>query len=128
MFNRRKPSPAELRNAERRQREDAATRLRAEVPTLLTLELAISESRSGSVLAETRHVRRVVVERAPGHFELPCTDRSCSEGGHDLTREIMASLRGNQRRFEGGHHCDGNVGSGACNRELRYVAVATYSE
>ncbi len=128
MFNPRKQSAAEARSVERRQREDAAARLITQVPKILSLELSISESRAGSTLSETRHVRRFVVERSPALFELPCADRSCSSSGHDVTREIMASLRAKVRRFEGEHHCDGTIGSAPCGRELRYVGVATYSE
>jgi hypothetical protein len=126
--SRRKPSAASIRSTERRQREDTAVRLLAQVPSLVVLEFAIEERRGTASIAESRHVRRFVVERAPALFDLPCADRSCADGGHDVTREVMASLRAMSRTFTGEHTCDGNVGSGTCGRVLRYTATAKYGE
>ena len=128
MFSRRKPTEASLRATERREREDAADRLIEKVPTLASLEIALEEYTPTNTIGESRYVRRFVVERAPAHFELPCTDKSCTDGGHDITREVLASLRSGMRRFDGEHCCQGNVGTGTCGRVLRYVVVATYRE
>lgn len=126
MLSRRKPSEAAMRAAERRDREDAAERLLVQVPDLLTLDLAIEERRGDAAVVESRHVRRINVERAPAMFDLPCADRACADGGHDITREVMTALRAGSRRFEGEHTCNGNVGNGTCGRVMRYVGTATW--
>jgi len=41
----------------------------------------VEERRRSSIAVEARHVRLVVVERAPALFSLPCGDRSCKGGG-----------------------------------------------
>lgn len=126
MFSRRKPTEASLRATERREREDAAERLASLCPRLLTLEITLTERKEAAVIGESKYVRRFVVERAPAHFEFPCTDKLCTDGGHDVTREVLAGLRASQTRFEGEHTCRGTSGNDACNRILRYVITATY--
>jgi hypothetical protein len=116
---------AARRFAERRRREDDAPRLHAEVPDLLSLVIEISE-RKGEVAAETTHLRRVVVASAPAHFEIPCTDPSCQDGGHDVTHGVMRALRERRVSFHGESVCHGSVGSAPCGRVLRYAATATY--
>ena len=125
MYSRRNSQAAE-RAAERRKREDEAPRLNAEVPRLESLRLEIEARRSGAAVGGTAHIRRIVVENAPALFLLPCSDRDCREGGHDLTREIMAQLTRGSAEFEGEHACDGQLGSVPCGSVIRYVAVATY--
>jgi hypothetical protein len=71
-------------------------------------------------------VRRFVVERAPAHFEFPCTDKLCTDGGHDVTRDIIAGLAASKTSFEGEHTCRGQSGTEPCNRILRFVITATY--
>ena len=127
MVSNRKPSEASLAAAARRERENGAARLKVQVPKLETLEIAIEERREGVGAAETRHVRRFVLANAPAMFDFPCSDRSCTSGGHDLTREIMMSLVALKTHFEGDHHCGSNVSPGSCARILRYVATATLS-
>ncbi len=99
-----------------------------EIPRLATLKLDITDG--GAVtFGGLVHVRHVVVPTAPALFEIMCGDRSCKDGGHDLTWEIMRALRASEPRFEGRHECSGSLGalgSGQCNRVLRYVATATY--
>lgn len=126
-YNRRW-SEAAQRAAERRQREDAAPRLLAEVPNLTSLALTIDERRPSGSLAGGSHIRRVMVQTAPALFNLPCSDRSCNDGGHDCTRAVMNALRASQTRFEHESTCHGHLGStGApCEAVLRYVGVATY--
>ena len=73
------------RYAERRRREEEAPRLLTAIPTLESLRLEIEERRAGGSLSEAAHVRRIVVERAPALFVLPCHDAACKGGGHDVT-------------------------------------------
>ena len=126
MLSRRKPSEASIRAAERRQREDASERLLAKVPSLTSLELAIESRRGSAAAVESRHVRRFVVDRAPAMFDMPCADKSCVDGGHDVTQEVMAALRSKATQFEGEHTCPGRVGDAPCGRVLRFVGTATY--
>lgn len=122
----RRSKDAANRFAERRQREDSAPRLTAEVPKLESLRLDLSERRPGVVSAEVSHTRRVVVEHAPALFEMPCADPSCKDGGHDVTHQIMRALQRGETKFEGEDTCLGHVGNAACERILRYIATATY--
>jgi hypothetical protein len=112
--------------AERRQREDRAPRLAAEVPTLATLKLEIEELRAGASVPETVHVKHVAVAHAPALFDLPCLDTTCAGGGHDVTNQVLAALRSRSTRFQGEHACNGTTRAAACSRVLRYVALATY--
>lgn len=121
---RRRNTEAAQRSQERREREDAAPRLHDVIPRLTSLALEIKEARDGEV--SVNYTRRVVVERAPALFEIPCTDPDCKQGGHDVTASILRELRGAKTRFEGEHTCDGQLGRGACNRVLRYVGLAEY--
>ncbi len=121
---------AAQRALDRREHEDKATRLAVEVPRLATLKLEVEDGK-GATFGFVAHVRHVVVASAPSLFEFPCGDRMCKDGGHDLTREILAALRSGDERFEGEHVCDGSVGTEgahACDRMLRYVGTATYRE
>jgi hypothetical protein len=114
------------RTAERRQREDEAPRLAATIPTLQGLRLEVLERTSSVSHPEHTHVRHVVVASAPALFVMPCHDTHCKDGGHDLTQEILAGLRGGTGRFEGKDACHGMIGTVGCSRVLGYVAVATY--
>lgn len=115
-----------LRAQERRKREDDAPRLAAEVPKLVSLRLEIVEMRAGGSIAESSHIRRVVVDSAPALFVLPCRDSECRDGGHDLTTRIMHALQRGEERFEGEDGCRGSIGAGACTRTVRYVGSAEY--
>jgi hypothetical protein len=121
-----KNTEAARRFAERRQREDEAPRLIAEVPALASLKLELSE-RKGEAAGSTTHTRRIVVASAPAYFEIPCGDPSCADGGHNLTYPLMRALRGHAVQFDGEDVCHGNVGSSHCGRVLRYIGVATYA-
>jgi hypothetical protein len=125
---RSRTSEASIQAQERRQREDRAPRLLAEVPGVLTLRLEIEEHRQGAQVPETVHVKHVAVAHAPALFELPCLDSTCSGGGHDVTSQILRSLRSRQPRFEGEHACSGTTRTAPCTRVLRYVALATYKD
>ena len=124
----RRTSEAAQRALDRRQHEDSAPRLHIEVPRLLTLRLDILDG--GPVaMGGIVHVRHVVVAAAPALFDIPCADRHCKDGGHDVTWEIMRSLRANSARFEGEHECSGSVGAmgtSRCNRVMKYTRTATY--
>src|SRR5262245_36083864 len=96
MANLRRNTEAAQRAAARKQREDDAPRLLTEVPNLESLRLEIDVRRETGTLSGGTHIRRVVVENAPALFFVPCADRDCNDGGHDLTREIMTALRKNQ--------------------------------
>lgn len=125
-------NPAALRAAARREQEDAAPRLLSEVPTLKSLALTLEERRhsstgtSGSSDAGS-HIRRVVVEHAPALFQIPCGNRACQDGGHDLTRVILRALRAGQVTFEGDDSCNGATASGQpCELSLRYRGQASF--
>ena len=122
----RRFSEAAQRAAERRKREDEAPRLREKVPFLESLNLDVEERSAGASVPEASHVRRIVVEHAPALFAIPCTDHACRDGGHDLTHQILHSLSNRETEFEGEDACNGQIGSSACRRVLRYVAHAKY--
>ena len=124
----RRSRDAATKFAERRKREDEAPRLLAEAPKLETLRLDLEERRPSVVSAEVSHIRRVVVAHAPAMFEVPCSDPSCHDGGHDLTIPIMRALRSGDEKFEGEDTCLGQVGNTSCERILRYVGTATYKK
>jgi hypothetical protein len=115
------------RAEERRQRADGARRLHDVVPELESLELEIHESREGQPGQEVTHKRYIIVARAPALFEIPCSDRKCCEGGHDVTATVMQHLLGHDRQFEGRHVCAGHLKDGDCAYELRFVASARYA-
>jgi hypothetical protein len=117
-----------LRFAERRRREDEALRLTAEIPHLRALKLEIEEHRGSSALAETKHVRHVVVARAPALFVLPCGDPDCRGGEHDLTEPLMRKLREGALEFVVEHECGGDVRGALCDRLVRIRAAASYSD
>ena len=59
---------------------------------------------------------RVVVDRAPALFLIPCGDSRCADSEHDLTRAVMQALRAHESRFQGTDECSGSVGTSACGR------------
>ena len=98
----------------------------ATVPNLVSLKLHLQEAKGDVSVAETGHIRHVVVAHAPLLFDMPCRDPACKDGGHDVTNAITRSLKAGEKQFEGEHQCTGYVGDGACQRVLRYTATATY--
>jgi hypothetical protein len=121
----RRQSAAALRSEERRLREDEAPRLSIKVPDLLSLRLEI-EDRSDSSVSQPRHVRHVVVGRAPALFLIGCSDANCKDGGHDVTDTVMRALSQHQTVFQGEDKCYGALGPSPCTRVLHYDAVANY--
>jgi hypothetical protein len=115
-----------MRFAERRRREDEAPRLKEEFPELKTLKLEIEEHRRETTIAETKHVRIVIVDRAPALFEIPCNDPSCRDGGHDMTDAVAHRLRARTGVFTLEDVCMGDVRGAPCGRVVRLVALATY--
>lgn len=117
---------ASERFAERRRREDEAPRLKEVVPNLKTLRLEVEEHRGTSTVAETKHVRIVLVDRGPALFVVPCGDTECRDGGHDITTEVMDRLRHAVRDFVVEDRCYGRVREVPCGRVIRVMATATY--
>ena len=125
MFSKRRVEA--FRKVEDRWRlEDAAPRLRNAVPRLVSLSIVIDEIPSDAEKEPVTYIRRVSVTNAPALFLLPCCDRKCAGGGHDLTDVIIAALQSGKQRFGGRHPCEGVLAEGPCGREMRYVVVATY--
>jgi hypothetical protein len=115
-----------LRFSERRRREDEARRLQEELPQLSTLRLEVEERRGNATFAETRHVRHIVVARAPSLFVLPCGDSDCRDGGHDVTDALMRQLHEGREDFVVEDACIGDVRGAKCDRVIRVHAMATY--
>ena len=126
MPNPRRNLEAQQRTAARRQREDDAPRLRDKVPSLESLKLEVDEVRGAEHVAGATHIRRVVVEHAPALFVIPCSDRDCKDGGHEVTEPILADLAAKKEAFDGRHECAGQVGAAPCGLTMRYRATATY--
>jgi len=127
MHGRGKLSEAAMRSADRRRREDEAPRLITRVPRLKSLKLEIEERRPNAVSADVQHVKIVTVASAAALFDLSCCDRSCKDGGHDITRAILSELERGSTSFEGEDTCHGALGSTTCGRILKFVATASYS-
>lgn len=119
---------AYLRAIERRKREDDAPRLKSRVPRIESLNISISESGGEVGDLDVSYIRRVVVDRAPALFDLPCSDPRCSGGGHDVTGSFLKALRHAQTSFVGSHRCSGTVKEDECPLALRFEATATYGE
>ena len=120
-------SEAAQRFAERRRREDAAPRIREVVPTLATLRLGIDERRGVTNAGNPKHVRLVVVDSAPALFDLPCGDRACKDGGHDMTDPVLRALQSRSARFELEDTCHGNIGKAFCGAVMHILITATYT-
>jgi hypothetical protein len=114
---------AAQRSSERRQRENDAPRLRESVPALASLQIELVEHAGTSTTAHRKHV---VIANAPALFEIPCGDKECRDGGHDITREVMRSLQQHSAQVSGEHVCEGQVGSAPCTRRLEYQTRAVY--
>lgn len=126
-FRRRKTEASE-RFAERRRLEEAAPRLRERIPGLASLKLEVEETHDTAGLSGSKHVRHIVVERAPALFAIPCGDSSCTGGGYDVTPAILRGLMAHAERFEATDHCHGTLGGGApCRRVLHVTAIASYA-
>ncbi len=125
-MNQSRSREAAQRFQDRRKREDEAPRLSTVVPSLATLRLAMEERSAAATSGESKHVRIVVVERAPALFVIPCGDPACSSEGFDLTTSIMRELHAGKTSFTVEDECYGQVGSNRCGRVLRATGTATY--
>jgi hypothetical protein len=126
-MNNRRYAILAQRVAARRKREDESPRLGDEVPGLLSLRLEIAE-RAG--LLVIKHVRHVVVDRAPALFVLCCSDTRCHDGVYDLTATVMGALHARETIFHGDDDCNGSIGRQqgcTCGRVLHFDAVASYA-
>ncbi|HTM45595.1 MAG TPA: hypothetical protein VL137_11605 [Polyangiaceae bacterium] len=122
----RHPSDSWLYQQQRRQREDDAPRLKVVAPALVTLKFTLHSVHGDSRISGSAYVKVIPVQNAPAHFEIPCSDTRCKEGGHDLTYEILRALKAEATVFEGEDLCLGTTGSAECNRSLKYSLSATY--
>jgi hypothetical protein len=118
-----KPTNSVLAATARRQREDDAPRLAALIPELKALAIRVDEK---SIITAPKYVRRFVVDRAPAVFLIPCSDPNCSDGGHDISSEVMPALRSRKPRFNGSHTCTGWIGSNHCERTIWFEGEAEY--
>jgi len=122
----RKRTEAAERAQARREAEDAAPRLSAEIPRLETLKLEVEEHEGSARRPEQTYLRHIVVPSAPALFLIPCGDSRCKDGGHDITREVVLALRSGETKFSGSDACQGSQGSAPCVRVLHWAATATY--
>jgi hypothetical protein len=121
-----KQSAAAARAQERREREDGARRLSAEVPELVSLQFSMEERSESTSVSQPKYTRHIMVATAPALFLVPCGDRNCVDGGHDVTHQVMRALQSHKTEFEGTDTCSGSLGSSTCSRVLYYSAVAEY--
>jgi hypothetical protein len=124
MHGRSKFQAAAQRSAERRKREDEAPRLSAEVPMLTSVRIEVVEKVPNGT---TKHVKLIVVARAPALFVIACGDHTCQDGGHDITSYVMSALRSQRAHFEGESACSGMTGSAPCARTITYQVSAEYA-
>jgi hypothetical protein len=112
------------RFAARRRCEDEAPRLHDRVPGLTSLLLDVEEL---TPIGGTKHIRRVLIDRAPALFLVPCGDPRCADGGHDLTATILPALQARKASFRGADPCSGSVWPGGdCGRILHFEGRAEY--
>lgn len=122
----RRDPEAMKRAAARKKREDEAARLQDKIPKLKSLSLRIEEGPIGLEGAFVKYVRHVVVDRAPALFVIPCAERACRDGGHDVTRRVLRALRSGKTEYSSRHRCDGQVRGEDCPLELSVVVEASY--
>ena len=120
----KKVNAAAERSAQRREREGHAPRLAAEVPGLKSLRIEVVEHLPTGT---TKHVKLVVVDHAPALFVIFCGDSDCHDGEHDLTREVMRSLRARESHLSGTSDCQGSIRGGNCHRRITYEVRAEYT-
>jgi hypothetical protein len=58
---------------------------------------------------------------------LPCGDKDCREGGHDLTEAVLRGLSNGQAEFSVEDQCLGNVRGVECGRIVRIAVRASYA-
>ncbi|HHH29587.1 MAG TPA: hypothetical protein ENK57_14745 [Polyangiaceae bacterium] len=124
----RRISPAVIAAKKRREREDAAKRLNEVVPELESLKMWINDTADVEGALPVSYVRHVVVTTAPALFDLPCGDKKCEEGGHDVTKKVIRRLRRGDTRWTGKSRCRGSKKGEPCARELEVEVEAEYGE
>jgi hypothetical protein len=122
--NSKKRAASIQRATERREREALAPRLLHSCPELRSLRIHIEDR---FALAVTKHVRHVMVDRAPAYFVIACGDETCDSTGHDITHEVMAALRMKSAVFTSEHPCEGNVGKAICTRTIYFTVTAEFA-
>jgi len=122
----RRDPEAMQRTADRRDREKQADRLLLRVPNLKSLSFRIAERSTDRSGLEVVYTKYIMVDRAPALFDIPCCERTCRGGGHDLTSTVLAALRKGMTTFEGTDRCAGSIRDNGCPFELHFVAEATY--
>lgn len=121
-----KHTEAAERFRDRQRREDEAPRLSDRVPDLKNLRLSIAFSR-GDASVQPSHTRVVVVQRAPALFVVPCANKDCKNGGHDITQQVLDGLRDHKTTFTGTVRCSGELANGSlCDGELQFEANAEF--
>lgn len=127
MYNRRWQQQQTARS-DRWKREDDAPRLKDRILDLDSLKIELEEWRKDETepVAGTRRVRHIVVPRAAALFEVPCSDKKCNGGGHDLTDVVLAALEAKQTLVEGRHVCEGTREDNPCGLLLQFKAVASF--
>ena len=125
MMMKRRGTEAALRFQERLQREHEAQRLHDQVPSLATLRFDITERR-GVTNADPKHARIIQVETSPALFAFGCADRSCRDGGYDITSAVLRGLREGSEHFIVEESCNGTVGMAECGRNMHIEVTATY--
>jgi len=122
----RRDPEAMQRAADRRDRENQAERLLLRIPNLKSLSFRIAERATDRSGMEVVYTKYIMVDRAPALFDIPCCERTCRGGGHDLTSEILQALKKGKTTFEGTDRCCGSIRDNGCPFELHFVAEATY--
>ena len=122
----RRNSDALKRAQERRKQQDEAPRLLDIVPNLISLVLRVEEARPDQPASGISHKRHIVVQRAPALFQIPCSDRRCNNGGHDVTKQVLSQLSRGENSFAGDHVCCGERRDGACDYQLHFIAEAAF--
>ncbi len=123
----RRDPEALARARERREKNDAAKRIKEIVPNLATMKLQVSEKpiKADADKAIT-HIKHVIVDRAPARFELPCCDHKC-DGSHDFTEFVLEGLQKKEASFSSTDPCGGAAKEGPCHFEMTITAMATYN-
>jgi hypothetical protein len=121
-----KISPAARTAQARRIREDESNRLHDVVPELKGLRFNIEDQAAFEVAPPLTYIRHVIVATAPAMFDLPCLDRKCEDGGHDVTGRVLSGLKRRADAIDGSSRCRGTRNGEPCERELNFRLSASY--
>ena len=126
-FQRRRDPADEERKARRRQREKDAARLADLAPHLGSMTVEVSHLRDDGTLDQPRYTQRVVVSHAAARFEFPCMGRGCTDGGYDLTSDVLGAVSSRESSLTRTMRCRGTCKTVGCAHSLRLVMAATYA-